>query len=383
MKSFTLYNPTKLVFGAGSASKISELVPTKARVLLVYGGGSVKKNGAYDQTIKALGKRKVVEFSGIEPNPEYETCLKAVEVIKKNKLNFIIALGGGSVIDACKFIASATLFKGKNPWSILTSYGTNIKEALPIGTVLTIPATGSEMNPNSVISRRATVEKLAFASDLVFPQFSILDPTFTLTLPEKQISNGVVDAFVHVMEQYCTMPADAPIQDRFAESILSTLIEEGPKALKNKDDFTVRANIMFAATMALNKLICVGVPEDWSTHGIGHEITAVYGLDHAQTLAIVLPKILKYKSAQKGEKIVQLGKRVFGINEKSKKVAIEKTIDAIVKFFKKMKMKTELSQYGIGKDAPEKIADNFAKNNTAIGEHHDITRDDIVKILSL
>jgi len=205
----------------------------------------------------------------------------------------------------------------------------------------------------------------------------------TLTLPERQISNGVVDAFVHVMEQYCTMPADAPIQDRFAESILSTLIEEGPKALKNKDDFAVRANIMFAATMALNKLICVGVPEDWSTHGIGHEITAVYGLDHAQTLAIVLPKILKYKSSQKGEKIVQLGKRVFGINEKSKKVAIEKTIDAIVKFFKKMKMKTELSQYGIGKDAPEKIADNFAKNNTAIGEHHDIMRDDIVKILSL
>ena len=311
MKSFTLYNPTKLVFGAGSASKISELVPSKARVLLVYGGGSVKKNGSYDQTIKALGKRKVVEFSGIEPNPEYETCLKAVEVIKKNKLDFIIALGGGSVIDACKFIASATLFKGKNPWSILTSYGTNIKEALPIGTVLTIPATGSEMNPNSVISRRATVEKLAFASDLVFPQFSILDPTFTLTLPERQISNGVVDAFVHVMEQYCTMPADAPIQDRFAESILSTLIEEGPKALKNKDDFAVRANIMFAATMALNKLICVGVPEDWSTHGIGHEITAVYGLDHAQTLAIVLPKILKYKSSQKGEKIVQLGKRVL------------------------------------------------------------------------
>ncbi len=384
MNSFTLYNPTKLVFGVNSAEKIATLTPAKARVLLVYGGGSVKKNGSYDQTIKALGKRKVVEFAGIEPNPEYETCLKAVEVIKKNKLDFIVALGGGSVIDACKFIASAALFKGKNPWSILLAYGANIKEALPIGAVLTIPATGSEMNPNSVISRRATSEKLAFASELVYPRFAILDPTFTLTLPEKQISNGVVDAFVHVMEQYCTKPFNAPIQDRFSEGILSTLIEEGPKALKNKDDLPTRANIMFAATMALNKLICVGVPEDWSSHMIGHEITALYGLDHAQTLAISLPRVLKYKSAQKGDKIAQLGKRVFGINEKSKKIAIEKTIDAIVKFFKKMKMKTELSQYGIKKEeAAVKVADNFAKNYKFIGENGDIGHDDIVKILSL
>ncbi len=384
MNSFTLYNPTKLVFGVNSAEKIAVLTPAKARVLLVYGGGSVKKNGSYDQTIKALGKRKVVEFSGIEPNPEYESCLKAVELIKKNKLDFIVALGGGSVIDACKFIAAAALFKGKNPWAILTAGGANIKEALPIGAVLTIPATGSEMNPNSVISRRATSEKLAFASEFVYPRFAILDPTFTLTLPEKQISNGVVDAFVHVMEQYSTKPFNAPIQDRFSEGILSTLIEEGPKALKNKDDFPTRANIMFAATMALNKLICVGVPEDWSSHMIGHEITALYGLDHAQTLAISLPKVLKYKSAQKGDKIAQLGKRVFGINEKSKKVAVEKTIDAIVKFFKKMKMKTEFSQYGIKKEeAAVKVADNFAKNYKFIGENGDIGHDDIVKILSL
>ncbi len=384
MNSFTLYNPTKLIFGVNAAEKIATLTPAKARVLLVYGGGSVKKNGSYDQTIKALGKRKIVEFSGIEPNPEYESCLKAVEVIKKNKLDFIVALGGGSVIDACKFIASAALFKGKNPWSILTAGGANIKEALPIGAVLTIPATGSEMNPNSVISRRATNEKLAFASEFVYPRFAILDPTFTLTLPEKQISNGVVDAFVHVMEQYCTKPFDAPIQDRFSEGILSTLIEEGPKALKKKDNLPTRANVMFAATMALNKLICVGVPEDWSSHMIGHEMTALYGLDHAQTLAISLPKVLKYKSAQKGAKIAQLGKRVFGIEEKSKKVAIEKTIEAIVKFFKKMNMKTELSQYGIDKEeAAVKVADNFAKNYKFIGENGDIGRDDIVKILSL
>ncbi len=383
MNPFVLYNPTKLIFGQGTVAKISNLIPKNARVLLVYGGGSVKKNGSYDQTISALGKRKVVEFSGIEANPEYETCLKAVDTIRKNKLDFILALGGGSVIDACKFIAAATPFKGKNPWQILTSYGSIIKEALPLGTVLTIPATGSEMNQNSVISRRATEEKLAFASDLVFPQFSILDPTFTLTLPDRQISNGVVDAFVHVMEQYCTRPSDAPVQDGFSETIMKTLVEEGPKALRKKDDMAVRSNIMLCATMALNKLICIGVPEDWSTHLVGHEITALYGLDHAQSLAIVLPKMLRYKSAAKGEKIAQLGRNVFGIAEKSKKVAIKKTIEAIVKFFKKMKIGTEFADYKIGAEAPEKVAANIAKHYKAIGENADITPEDVAKLLKI
>lgn len=384
MNSFILYNPTKLVFGVGETSKLAQLVPAKARVLLVYGGGSVKKNGSYDQTVAALGKRKVVEFSGIEANPEYETCLKAVEVARKNKLDFVLALGGGSVIDACKFIAAAVPFKGKNPWSILTSYGSNVKEALPLGTVLTIPATGSEMNPNSVISRRATSEKLAFASDLVFPVFSVLDPTFTLTLPDRQISNGVVDAFVHVMEQYCTRPSDAPIQDGFSETILRTLVAEGPKALKKRDDIAVRANIMFSATMALNKLICVGVPEDWATHLIGHEITALYGIDHAQSLAIVMPKLLSYKRAAKGDKIVQLGRNVFGISEKSKKAAIDKTIEAVVKFFKKMKIGTEFADYKIDASlAPAKVAANVAKHFTALGENADITPADVEKLLKL
>ncbi len=383
MNPFTLYNPTKLIFGTGAVSKIAELVPQKARVLLVYGGGSVKKNGSYEQTVKALGKRKVVEFPGIEPNPEYETCLKAVAVIKKHKLDFILALGGGSVIDACKFIAAAALFKGKNPWKILTSYGAEIKAALPIGTVLTIPATGSEMNQNSVISRRATTEKLAFANDLVFPRFSALDPAFTLTLPDRQISNGVVDAFVHVMEQYCTRPSDAPIQDGFSETILRTLVSEGPKALRKKDDLAVRANIMLSATMALNKLICIGVPEDWSTHLIGHEITALYGIDHAQSLAIVLPKLLKYKSSSKGEKIVQLGKNVFGIEPKPKKAAIKKTIGAIAKFFKKMGVGTEFADYNIAGDAAKAVSENIAKHYGAIGENADITPKDVEKILRL
>jgi len=383
MKPFVLYNPTQLLFGKGMTSKIGAFVPAKAKVLLVYGGGSVKKNGSYDQTVAALGKRKVVEFSGIEPNPEYDTCMKAVETIKKNKIDFILALGGGSVLDACKFIAAAAVFKGKDPWKILSTHGAVVESAMPVGAVLTIPATGSEMNPNSVVSRRSMGKKLAFASDAVYPKFSVLDPTFTFTLPERQTSNGVVDAFVHVMEQYCTKPSDAPIQDRFAEGIISTLIENGPKALKSPEDFAVRSNIMFAATMALNKLIGMGVPQDWSSHMIGHEITALYGLDHAQTLAIVLPKVLKFKRAAKGDKIAQLGARVFGIKEKSKKAAIDKTVAAIVTFFKKMKMKTELCEYAIGADAAKKIAESFASNNGAVGEDGDISQKEVEKILSL
>jgi len=383
MNSFVYYNPVKLILGKDATQKIASLVPAKARVLLAYGGGSVKKNGSYDQVVKALGKRKVVEFSGIEANPEYETCMKAVDVIKKNKLDFILSLGGGSVLDACKFIAAAVEFKGRDPWKILETHGAAVSGAMPVGAVLTIPATGSEMNMNSVISRRAIDKKLAFASDAVYPKFSILDPTFTFTLPERQISNGVVDAFVHVMEQYCTKPCDAPIQDRFAEGILMTLIENGPKALKDGQNYAVRANIMFSATMALNHLIGMGVLQDWSSHMIGHEITALYGLDHAQTLAIVLPKVLKFKRAAKGDKIAQLGKRVFGIAEKSKKAAVDKTIEAIVAFFKKMKMKTELCEYGIEADAPKKIAANFASNNKFVGEDGDIGQKEVEKILSL
>ena len=309
MQNFIFQNPVKILFGKGMTSKISGLIPAKAKILLLYGGGSVKKNGSYDQTVAAIGKRKFVEFSGIEPNPEYATCMKAVKLIKDKKIDFIIALGGGSGIDACKFISAAALYKGKDPWDILEK-DLPVKEALPFGTVLTLPATGSEMNMNAVVSRREICKKLSFASEKVFPQFSVLDPTFTFTLPARQTRNGVIDAFVHVMEQYLTRPANAEIQDRFSESIAQTLVKEGPIALKKPEDYDCRANIMFAATMALNHLICCGVPQDWSSHLIGHEITALYGLDHAETLAIVMPKVLEYKKAQKLDKLVQLGARV-------------------------------------------------------------------------
>lgn len=382
MENFIFQNPVKILFGKGMAAKAAALIPAKAKILLVYGGGSVKKNGSYDQTVAAIGKRKFVEFGGIEPNPEYATCMKAVKLARDKKLDFIIALGGGSVIDACKFIAAAAVYKGKDPWDILEK-GLPVKDALPFGTVLTLPATGSEMNMNSVVSRREIGKKLAFASEKVYPQFSVLDPTFTYTLPRRQTRNGVIDAFVHVMEQYLTRPANAEIQDRFAESIAQTLVKEGPVALKKPEDYDCRANIMLAATMALNHLIAVGVPQDWSSHLIGHELTALYGLDHAETLAIALPKVMEYKKAQKLDKIVQLGRRVFGIEEKGKIRAANATIEAVKKFFVKMGAGVELKSYKLPADAPEAVGKNIARTYKAIGENGDITPADVVKILKI
>ncbi len=382
MNNFVLYNPTKLVFGKGACAKLPSLLPSGARILMAYGGGSIKKNGAYAQVVKALKGFKVFEFAGIEPNPEYETCMKAVELIKKEKIDFILAVGGGSVVDAVKFISAAVKFKG-DPWDIAAK-GKAIESALPFAAVLTLPAPGSEMNMNSVISRRQIQEKLAFASEKVFPHFSILDPAFTFTLPPRQASNGVVDAFIHVLEQYLTYPASAPLQDRFAESIMLTLFEEGPKVLKSPNDYDARANVMLCATFALNHMISSGVPQDWTTHMIGHSITALYGVDHAQTLAIVMPKLMKYKRAQKKEKILQLGRTVFGVNEKGAKLGVEKTIAALEAWFKKLGVKIELADYKLPDDAPEKVAQSLTKSGfLKLGEHADITPQDVVKILKL
>lgn len=382
MQNFIFQNPVKILFGKGMTAKIAELIPAKAKILLVYGGGSVKKNGSFDQTVAAIGKRKFTEFSGIEPNPEYATCMKAVKIIKDKKLDFIIALGGGSVIDACKFISAASKYAGKDPWNILEK-DLPVKDALPFGTVLTLPATGSEMNMNAVVSRREIGKKLSFASPKVYPQFSVLDPTYTFTLPARQTRNGVIDAFVHVMEQYLTYPVDAQLQDRFAESIAQTLVKEGPKALKKPDDYNCRANIMLAATMALNHQIGMGVPQDWSSHLIGHELTALYGLDHAETLAIVMPKVLEYKKAQKRAKIIQLGERVFGISEKKKSKAVTATIKAMKKFFVKMGAGVELKSYNLPVDAPEAVGKNIARSYDKLGENADILPADVVKILKI
>ena len=372
MFNFSYQNPTRIVFGEGQISQLATLVPKGAKVLLTYGGGSIKHNGVYQQVIKALEGFEVVEFSGIEPNPSFETLLKAVELVKAENITYLLPVGGGSVVDGTKFVAAAALFEG-DPWDILAKRAP-VTQAMPLGCVLTLPATGTESNGNSVVTRYSTQEKLSFASPLVYPQFAVLDPTVTFSLPPKQVANGVVDAFVHVMEQYMTYPVNAAVQDRFAEGLLLTLIEQGPLALKDPHNYDVRANVMWAATMALNGLIGQGVPQDWATHMIGHELTALYGLDHAQTLAIVLPALLQQQRAQKRAKLIQYGQRVFNLQHTDEERLIDETIAHTRAFFEQMGVPTRMADYGIKADAVDALVAKLEQHRMVkLGEHGDIT----------
>ena len=379
MNNFSYYNPVKIIFGKGTIVQISKEIPQNAKVLMIYGGGSIKKNGVYTQVAEALNGFDWKEFSGIEPNPHYETCMQAVEMIKKEGIDFLLAVGGGSVADATKLIAAAACFEGE-AWDIL-SKGSAVKKALPLACVLTLPATGSEMNSGAVITKAATQEKLAFNSPLVFPKFSVLDPESTFSLPDNQTANGVVDAFVHVCEQYLTYSVNAPLQDRLAEGILITLVEEGPKVLKNRTDYESRANVMWAATAALNGFIACGVPQDWATHMIGHEITAFHGLAHGETLAIVLPSLINVMRENKGDKVAQMGERVFGISTGNKSEKIDATIVAVEKFFRSMGIRTKLSEYGLTNDMIDPIVQRFLGRGWQLGERQDITPEKVRMIL--
>ena len=381
MLNFEFYNPTQIVFGAGKIATLSNFVPADARVLILYGGASAQKTGTLDEVKAALGSRVVHEFAGIEPNPSYETLMRAVEQVHAEKIDFLLAVGGGSVIDGTKFVAAAATFDG-DPWDILLQTGTNVKSALPFGTVLTLPATGSEMNNGSVVTRKASQTKLAFMSKHVFPQFSVLDPTKTYTLPPRQIANGITDAFVHTVEQYLTYPVQALAQDRFAEGLLQTLIEIAPKALAEPADDDARANLMWTATLALNGLIGAGVPQDWATHMIGHELTALYDIDHARTLAIVLPSLLNVQRATKRAKLLQYADRVWHITSGSEEQRIDEAIEKTRSFFEGLGIKTRLSGYGLGPDAVEAVlAQLEAHGMTALGEHKDISLDVSRRIL--
>lgn len=382
MLNFEFKNTTEILFGEGQSKLIAERLNSNDKILLLYGGGSIKKNGVYDDVVAALAGFEFVEFAGVEPNPTYETLSEALQVVKEQDINFILAVGGGSVIDGAKYIAAAAHYPGDG-WDILVE-GAEVTSALPIGAVLTLPATGSESNGNSVVTKKATQQKRAFGSPLVQPQFAVLDPTYTYSLPTRQVANGVVDAFVHVIEQYLTYPVNAPLQDRFAEGILSTLIEQGPQALSTPHDYAVRANIMWSATMALNGLIGKGVPQDWATHMIGHELTALYNLDHAQTLAIVLPALMFVKKEQKREKIMQLGRRVFALENADEEALIDATIKAVQDFFEQMEVKTRLSDYGLDSQAASEAAENLRRNDLhELGEHGDITPQVAQSILEL
>lgn len=354
MHNFEYYNPTRIVFGEGSIPRLADLVLADARVLVLYGGGSAERNGTLAEVEAALGERRFQRFGGIEPNPTYETLMKAVEQIRREKLDFLLAVGGGSVVDGTKFVAAAVDYPG-DPWHILETRGKQIATALPIGAVLTLPATGSEVNCAAVVTRKALQAKLGFGNPLLYPRFAVLDPVKTYTLPPRQIANGVVDAFVHVMEQYVTQPAKAAVQDRYAESLLLTLIETGPQALAHPTDYDVRANLMWAATQALHGAVGAGVPQDWATHMIGHEITALYGLDHAQTLAVVLPNLLDVRRDVKRAKLLQYADRVWGLRAGDEDARIDQAIAHTRAFFEALGVRTRLADYGIGAEAVERI----------------------------
>lgn len=386
MQNFTLYNPTKIYFGKGQIASLTTALEEHKNILITYGKGSIKQNGVYDQVLANLQQRSFVEFGGIEPNPTYETLMQAVQIARDKKIDFILAVGGGSVLDGTKFISAAINFKG-DPWQILkcSSFTANyipIKDAVPFGSILTLPGTGSEMNCGAVISRKETGDKLPFVDPAVFPQFSILDPTTTYSLPTNQTCNGIVDAFVHVTEQYLTYPADAPLQDRWAEGVLLTLVEEAPKVLQNPHDYAARANIMWATTLAFNGYLATGVPEDWATHMIGHELTAKYGLDHAKTLAIILPSLLRIQKQQKKTKLLQYAARIWQINDGDEDTRIEKAIAKTEEFFRSLQMKIKLSEYGIGAEAVEIVVKKLQEHGyTALGENSDITLEVSAEIL--
>lgn len=384
MLNFELYNPTNLIFGKGQIEKIATLIPAEAKILIAYGGGSIFKNGIYDQVKAALPDRNIVEFGGIEPNPHYETLMKAVAVIKEQNIDFILAVGGGSVIDGVKFISAAVHFEG-NPMDILQKrlLIKDLSKVVPFGTVLTIPATGSEMNSGSVVTIEATQEKLAFGGSALFPKFSICDPTVIVSLPKRQLQNGVVDAYTHVLEQYLTYQHEGYLQDRISESILQTLIEIGPKVVENPTDYALASNFMWSCTMALNGLIQKGVPSDWATHMIGHELTALYGIDHARTLAIIGPNLYKVMFETKKAKLAQYGQRIFNLTGSEDEIAKE-AINKTVAFFHTMGMQTQLSDYT--KDF-EKTADFIAKRFEergwkGLGEKQNITPEKVREIVT-
>ena len=384
MENFEFYNPTRIIFGKGTIAQLDQNIPLGATILMCYGGGSIKENGVYDQVMAAIGDRVIYEFGGIEANPDFDTLTQAIALGKEKDVDTILAVGGGSVIDGAKLIAAGIPYRGDDIWDIVTmDVKVGLGEALPLAAVLTLPATGTEMNGNSVISRRATDEKLAWESEAVFPAVSILDPTTTYSLPEKQVRNGIVDAYVHVMEQYATYPVNAEVQDRQSEGLLLTLQAIAEKALEMPADYDARANLMWAATNALNKLICQGVPEDWATHSIGHELTAFYGLAHAESLAVVLPHLLWHQREKKSEKLVQYAQRVWGISGEGEP-AIREAIENLSAFFNRIKMPTKLTDFQVDPhDAGERIRARFEARGTMLGEHKDISPEDVAAILRM
>ena len=382
MLNFEFKNPTKIIFGKETISTLSKEIPANAKVLMLYGTGSIKKNGIYEQVKSALTNFETIEFGGIPANPEYEVLVKALEIIKTENITFLLAVGGGSVIDGTKFLASAALFSGDNPWDIVSKF-IRTEVGMPFGCVLTMPATGSEMNSGAVITRAATQEKFGMGGPGLFPQFSILDPQVIQSIPPHQIANGIVDAFSHVLEQYMTYPTQAFLQDRFCESIMQTLIQIAPIVLDNPYNHEAASNYMWSCTMALNGLIQKGVPTDWSVHAIGHELTALFGIDHARTLAIIAPSHYRYTFEAKKKKLAQFAERVFGVSTGTLDQKAMIGIEKMEAFFHSVNIDTKLSQYTENVEGvAEKISDRFTKRGwLGLGEHKNLSPADVETIV--
>ena len=384
MNNFEFKNPTKIIFGKDKIANLAKEIPANAKILMLYGGGSIKSNGIYDQAKKAISAFEVIEFGGIPANPEYAVLLEALQIIKTQKITFLLAIGGGSVIDGTKFLSAAAVYEGETPWEILTG-GKPILKGMPFGAVLTLPATGSEMNSGFVLTRKETKEKLASGGPALYPQFSILDPQVVSSIPQKQIANGLADAFTHVLEQYMTYPSDSLLQDRFAESILQTLVEVAPAILKNASDYNAASNFMWSCTMALNGLIGQGVPQDWAVHMMGHELTALFGIDHARTLAIIAPSHYRYNIETKKDKLAQYAERVWGVTEGTTEEKAKAGIDKTEDFFHSLGIKTKLSEYTSDySGTAEIVSKRFTDRGwLGLGEHRKLAPVDAAKIIEM
>lgn len=373
---YTYHNPTAIEFGKGQIKKITDHISKDQKILVVYGGGSIKKNGVYDEVSKALESYNWFEFSGVEPNPTYETMNKAVQLVKEKNIDFVLAVGGGSVIDGCKYLIAASLYDG-DAWDFLDG-SAQVSKALPLGVVLTLPATGSESNAAAVLSKKATNEKRFFYSPYSYPKFAVLDPSVMSTLDDRQLANGLVDAFVHTCEQYVTYPNNSLLHDGYSQTILKGLVKLA-STWSDRHEYIWQENLMLLANQALNGFIGSGVPQDWATHMIGHELTAFYGLDHARSLAVVQPQLFRVMIEDKKEKLLQMGEEVFGI-----KNDVEKTIVTIENMYESLGISTNLNDYNIDDKVLSNIITALENHGmTAIGENGNITLEKSEEILKM
>ncbi|MDG1331690.1 MAG: iron-containing alcohol dehydrogenase [Crocinitomicaceae bacterium] len=385
MLNFEYYNPTRIVFGKDQLNRLPELLKEfKAkRILIAYGQGSIVRSGLYQKIVDQLEGFHHVSFQGIEANPEFTTLIKARDLCRTESIDFVLAVGGGSVIDGVKFISGAVPYNG-DPWEVLDKKeGCNFTEAIPFGTVLTLPATGSEANSGAVINRSEFEQKRVMGGPMFFPKFSFCDPTQVATLPKRQLANGIVDAYMHTVEQYLTYPSGNLLQERQAEAILATLIEIGPKVIENPSDYTLASNLMWCATHALNGNLRCGVPTDWATHMIGHELTAFYGIDHARTLAIIAPRLYEAMFNDKKEKLAQYGKRIWNLSGSEDEIAL-KAIEATEEFFQSLGIDTHISDYTENHAGVEtRVREVFEERGwTAMGERQAIDPSKVEEIVA-